>query len=159
MFHFAENRVKKIIYYGKKTLKCLLIFILTIISLLLLIIFIQLTTFDGATYTKKDLIYYVVITPSFFHTLPHLSDEISYGTAGDDNYGYSFDSITWNNIDNVTKASKKLEQYFVKNNYQLYSGGRVWNAYWAKSCTDSEQYSIVWGDHSISIELISVSRY
>lgn len=146
-----------------KIFKWLIISII-ILSVGFIYIFIKLAdTFDGREYTASDYVHYYFETPELFKDPPDIPGRITYYSQGDDNYGFTQNDITWNDIEDVPAAQKIIEQFFISKGYTQRENGLVWRFYWSdiavipETCA-YEQYSTVWGYHAISIELITATR-
>lgn len=127
-------------------------------SIVCLGFYLLVTTLDSKEYRSTDVFDYYTLTPGLFKKFPRISENIIYISKADDNYGYSKDTIVWNDVNDVPAAEKILQKYFNDNGFTERKDGIVWNLYWSDAkpgICPSEQYTIVWGYHSINVVLIT----
>lgn len=123
-------------------------FIFTLLcSMVFSFIFLTSYTLDGVEYSRNNLFDYYFLTPSIIKTTPYISDKAIYYSQGDDNYGFTRDKVTWEDVIDTVAARNKLEIYLTNQGVQLNSDNNK-----------EEKFLIVSFEHTISLEIINYTR-
>lgn len=131
-----------------KSIKWLLISLVTLLITPFIILFIGFFllayTLDGREYTKENIFDYYILTPNLIMNAPNLSNKTIYYTRSDDNYGFTEDKITWEQVTNTSLAQKRLEKYLADQGIQI-----------NKKNDFNEEYLIVSYENTISLQIIT----
>ncbi|WBM71312.1 hypothetical protein OH773_03330 [Buttiauxella sp. WJP83] len=131
--------------------KCFLIFFAfsftLMFALFISLIFVVSYSLDGVEYSKENFFDYHFLAPPIIKNAPYISDKASYYSQGDDNYGFTRDKVTWEEVSNITSAKVVLEDYLAEQGIQKHSVNNT-----------GDEYLIVSYDHTLSLEIIIHSR-
>ncbi|MFO6298579.1 hypothetical protein [Rahnella selenatireducens] len=132
----------------KSILAIIILIVITVMLFAFYLYFMLIYTLDGKDYKRSNVFDYYLLTPKLFRDAPDISKNILYYTRADDNYGFTQERVTWENVGDIMVAKKKVENFLSENgikNGELNSMG--------------ETYSIVLEDDDITLVLITCTRY